>query len=200
MCDGKPLQVLVTTDRLKSKYSKPNAPKPDWIGIRVGTDEYSYTTENEKCAVALTGLKGQTVTIIASGREADANIVVMRQGSAVEQPPQHKEQPQQSSQQRQTQEPPPENTGPDPVKAAEVHIARNRVLSAIALRATYTLVKECEEWHRAKYGDAGFMVHPSVVACIYTSQLYGADRNGIPGPNMPFDTGFKPKSEKGGGK
>ncbi len=90
LCGGKPLQLMVKTDRLKSKYSKPGALKPDYVGLKIGQDEYSYSVENEACAVALTGLKGKTVSIIASGSRDDAAIVVVGGPASHTPPPQGK--------------------------------------------------------------------------------------------------------------
>lgn len=65
--------VTITSDGpQQSKFQG----KPDFIGLKHEGSEHILSLENESCGTALTGLKGQTVMLRASGRDGDACIEV----------------------------------------------------------------------------------------------------------------------------
>lgn len=96
--------VTITTEGpQKSKYNG----KPDWVGFKCDGGDHSYSVENPACGEALTGLKGQTVTLRASGREADARIEVISGGKPAQQPHQKPNQAPTNEPNHQTPPPPP---------------------------------------------------------------------------------------------
>lgn len=70
-----PVFVKVTSDVLASKpqYAKGFG---HYCYLEHEGSEQSYYVENQQCADALTGFKGQQVTITAAGREGDATLKV----------------------------------------------------------------------------------------------------------------------------
>ena len=60
-----PVTITVGSERQKSKFSIPGAPKPDYVRLTIKGEEFSYTTENEACAAFFAGRKGQTITVVA---------------------------------------------------------------------------------------------------------------------------------------
>lgn len=62
-----PTRVTVKSDVLKSKFSKPNAPKPDYVILEINGEDFNYSSENEGCADFFNGSKGKTFTLIAEG-------------------------------------------------------------------------------------------------------------------------------------
>lgn len=68
-----PVEVTITCDKpIRSRFDG----KPDYISLKHEGASHTYNIENQACADALTGLKGQVVTIEATGREDDAAIYV----------------------------------------------------------------------------------------------------------------------------
>ena len=70
-----PVTVTVTSDVMPSKFKKEGSPNK-WVVLKINGEEFSHSLENEACATALTGLKGQTVTLRASGSREDASIAI----------------------------------------------------------------------------------------------------------------------------
>lgn len=62
--------VQITSDVIASKF----AGKPPFVGMTLAGAERNYSVENEACANALRGRKGQTVLLEATGRDTDAAI------------------------------------------------------------------------------------------------------------------------------
>lgn len=67
----------------KSKY----AGKPNFIGFQCDGKSHTLSIENDAIGEALTGFKGQTVMLRASGRGENATIEVLDAGSAPTPPP-----------------------------------------------------------------------------------------------------------------
>jgi hypothetical protein len=88
-----PVRVTVKEERRASKYSKPNAPKPDYVTLLLNGAERFYTVENEGCATFFDGTKGTTFTLNASGSRESALLeylgeqVLDSAGLAKTQPP-----------------------------------------------------------------------------------------------------------------
>ena len=70
-----PVTVTVTSDVMPSKFKKEGSPNK-WVVLKINGEEFSHSLENEACATALTGLKGKTVTLRASGSREDAAIAI----------------------------------------------------------------------------------------------------------------------------
>jgi hypothetical protein len=77
-----PVQVTFTSDVLDSKFKKQGTPSK-FVCFKIGNDEFSHSVENDACVQALTGLKGQTVTLVATGSREDARIEIHQAGGAV---------------------------------------------------------------------------------------------------------------------
>lgn len=182
ICDGKPLQVVVKTDRLKSKYSKPGNPKPDYVGLFIEGAAYSYTTENEACAAALTGLKGKTVSIIATGSREDAAIVVVGQSGAQTPPPQQR--------QPDRQQPAPErqeaagNARTEAFQQAHGYMARNCALAKMAIQATVATANEFNQ----VFGEP---MPEAMMAELMRDCLFGIN-NACAHGDLPMVYTFKP--------
>lgn len=67
--------VTVTTDVQPSKYSKPGAPKPNWVGLRIDGEDRTYNIESDACEQFFAGRKGETLTVQAFGSRDAATIV-----------------------------------------------------------------------------------------------------------------------------
>lgn len=74
-----PVRVTVKSDVLKSKFSKPNAPKPDYVILEIAGEEWNYSLENPTCGDVFEGQKGNTFTVVAEGggkgKEDTATVV-----------------------------------------------------------------------------------------------------------------------------
>jgi len=58
-----PIRVTVQSDVLQSKFPG----KPDYVCLRIGTEDFNYSLENPTCGDVFEGQKGNTFTIIADG-------------------------------------------------------------------------------------------------------------------------------------
>lgn len=65
-------------------------------------------------------------------------------------------------------------------------MARNRSMCIIALTAAESVRDEYDTWMRAKHKDAGFTMHPTTFAALFTSMLYGASASGV-SDTVPVD-------------
>ena len=98
-----PITITLTCDApQESKFSKPNAPKPPFISFKHDGSEHFLEVENDECGEALSGLKGQTVTIEATGSRGEARIEILEGGGS----------------QRQQQQPPPRKAASSPAAGA----------------------------------------------------------------------------------
>lgn len=69
-----PLEITMLDAKPQaSKFPNQN----DRMRFRCMGDEHYYTVENDRCAEALSGYKGETILIRATGREDDADIEVV---------------------------------------------------------------------------------------------------------------------------
>lgn len=90
-----PLEVEMTCDGpIESKFKKDSY----YVTFKWGGDPWTYAIENDECGAALTGLKGQTVTITAQGSREDATITVegaepQQRRQPAKQPPQRQAAP-----------------------------------------------------------------------------------------------------------
>lgn len=86
-----PVRVTVKSDVLQSKFSKPNAPKPDYVILEIDGQDFNYSSENPDCAAFFVGQKGRTFTIIADGggkgQEDTATITYVGEAADEGQPP-----------------------------------------------------------------------------------------------------------------
>jgi len=62
-----PVRVTVESDVLQSKFSKPGAPKPDYVILNIAGESWNYSLENPTCGDVFEGQKGNTFTVIADG-------------------------------------------------------------------------------------------------------------------------------------
>jgi hypothetical protein len=141
--------VTITCDGpVKSKFKG----KADFISFKCEDGEHFYSIENEACGEALTGLKGETVTIKASGRDADAMIEVF---AAEEQP---KRPPAKAPAKQQTQQTQPTRTAPvknnpaaphTPDSELKAYNQMRRLVAQTALTMENCLMATRAAFHRA---------------------------------------------------
>lgn len=81
LCTLGDVLVTVTSDVQPSKYSKPGAPKPNWVGLKIDGADRTYNIESPACEQFFDGMKGQTLRIQAFGARAEATIVEAGQPS-----------------------------------------------------------------------------------------------------------------------
>lgn len=75
LCTLGDVLVTVTTDVMSSKFSKPGAPKPNWVGLKIDGEERTYNLDSDACEAFFSGRKGQTLTIQAFGSKDEAVVV-----------------------------------------------------------------------------------------------------------------------------
>lgn len=107
------IQCVIKSDILHSKYEG----KPDYCILVASGVERNYSTENEACAAALRGRKGQSVTLTFLGSRDDATIQVaggeaLSAAKAPATAPPTAQQQQQQQSQSQSQSPPPQRAAP----------------------------------------------------------------------------------------
>lgn len=80
-----PVRVTVKSDVLQSKFSKPGAPKPDYVILEISGEEWNYSLENPTCGGVFEGQKGNTFTVVADGggRGKEDSATVTYVGEAV---------------------------------------------------------------------------------------------------------------------
>lgn len=189
--------VSITTGPMKSKFSKPNAPKPDYCGMVINGEEFSYTIENPTIAAFITQHKGQTLSIVAEGSRDQATITAvgapasqMQQPAPRQAPPAHQPPPQHQPQAQ------PSNDGDlgpaagqpkDATHDLKHFMARNRVMAIMALEAAWLTKLEFEAAKKYEMTDEVFIA-------IYNSMLFGSNGAGFSGLNkgIPLDYKFKP--------
>lgn len=85
-----PVRVTVKSDVLQSKFSKPNAPKPDYVVLEIAGEEWNYSLENPNCGEAFEGQKGSTFTVVADGggkgKEDSATVTCVGEAGVEEAP------------------------------------------------------------------------------------------------------------------
>lgn len=77
------VKVTVKSDVLASKYSKPNAPKPNYVVLDIGGEDFNYSFDTPACEAAFTGCKGKTFMIVAEGSGKDGSATVTYVGEPV---------------------------------------------------------------------------------------------------------------------
>jgi hypothetical protein len=104
-----PIEVTITGAGPQASKFKGH---PDFVACKIDGDEHFILVENDNCAEILTGLRGETVTLTASGRGADAEISVepsVRRGREDredrEEPPPRREERREREPERQREEP-----------------------------------------------------------------------------------------------
>lgn len=145
------IEITITCDKpQKSKYNN----QPDYISFKLDGNEHFYPIENDRCGDALSGLKGETVEIEASGGRDDADIEVIGGGGSGRREERHerREEPRRETrreeprreERRQEQRPPEkhrrtkEEREEDEDKAfrkARIYAAQCSVLMQVALKA-----------------------------------------------------------------
>ena len=184
--DQSPVTLTVKSGPMKSKFSKPNAPKPDYCILVIGGEEFSYALDSQQCANFITQHKGQTLTICAEGSREESTLTAV--GAPGTQTLAPKSEPA-----AQTPPTPPRPAATAPQNGDQIldyarkFIARNRVLTVLALEAAWYTKMEFE---RAKQ----FEMDPQLFTAVYSTMLYGASQAGIKGENvgLPLDMNFKP--------
>lgn len=185
-----PVTVTIRTGPQKSKYSKPDAPKPDYCGLTIAGVEYSYSLDTQACAEFITQHKGQTLTVVAEGSKGEEKLVhVGAPATQMQQPP--AQQPHPATPTHHAPPPPPEPKQPkDETAALKDFIARNRVLAVYALEAAFHTKREFETAKQWEMPDCTF-------TAIYTSCLFVSNQCGFGGSNsgIPRDAKFKPATQ-----
>jgi hypothetical protein len=159
-----PVAVTVKSERQKSKFSKPNEPKPDFVCLVINGQERLYNVENDACGNFFAGQRGRSFTIIAEGSREDATITYVGEAAATvghqpppaarppqppaaPQPPQHYDSNPPGRPGGAPPPPPPASTPPprDAKHEAEIFIARRLAAQKITVRATMALAAEFEQ-------------------------------------------------------
>jgi len=190
-----PVQVVVKSARLKSKFSKPEAPKPDYVNLVINGEEFSYASENEACANFWTPYVGKTITVQADGSRETATIICLGQPASQLQPPAAATAQPQPAAAPAAPAPQPAPraasasapTGRDMGSEFRHFVARNRAMAITSLQAAVSVKQEYEENFRV------IMPEPLLVA-VYNSMLFGSSNAGYLASNldMPLDAKFKP--------
>lgn len=138
-----PLEITLTCDGpIKSQF----AGKPPYISFKCEGEDHTYPIENDDCGRALSGMKGETITITATGRDKDAEIIVEtseRRGRSRD--PEPRRQERQPDRQERQAAPPPEDRDAAQLKAfkkAKVFGAQCSVLMQIAFKLAHEILKE----------------------------------------------------------
>ncbi len=123
----------------KSKF----AGKPNFIGFKCEGKDHTLNIENDAIGELLTGWKGQTVTLRASGRGDDATIEVL----AADEPPPAARKPAPARPAPAANKPAPAQHKPaaDPARAfqsAKIYMAQVSVLMEMALKASAAVCKK----------------------------------------------------------
>jgi len=179
--DMSPISVTVKAERQKSTYSKPNAPKPDYVTLMVNGEERYYTTENEACAQFFNGKHGQTFTVVAEGSREDATITCVGQSAATLQQPAAR----QPTTNPTPPQAPPETKAVNHEKEAGMYIAHRLAGQKLTLRATMALAKEFE----AAYG---MTLSDDWLQSINSTLFIAGDRAGM-FANLPVTVKFPVK-------
>lgn len=140
-----PVEMKMLSDKPEEKF------KHLQMAFVCGGDTHYYRIENEDCGKALSGYKGQTITINASGREDEATIEVETSENRGRAPQreERREEPKPERRQEAQRQQPPALTEEDRAhffKAAKVYGARCSVLMRVAM-------KFANEILRAELGD-----------------------------------------------
>lgn len=123
-----PVQVTITSDVLTSKYKKEGEAGHYYVNLSHEGSEQSYPIENHQGKEALSGLRGQTVTLIATGYREDAHIEVQDSQGSTQAP--KASPPRSSSQGVSTPQPPKQ----DALEAFQDELARvNNALHLIKI-------------------------------------------------------------------
>lgn len=189
-----PVTITIKTGPIKSKFSKPDAPKPDFCGLVINGEEFSYTIENAGIAAFITQHKGQTLTVVAEGSRDEATLTAVGAPASQMQQPAPRQAPQQNAQ-RQPNRPPQPEHAPEPeqeqparneMDALRHFMARNRVMAVLALEAAWLTKLEFEAAKQFEMGEAVFVA-------VYNSMLFGSNSAGFSGMNkgIPSDMKFK---------
>ena len=196
-----PVTVTITTGPMKSKFSKPEAPKPDFCGMTINGEQFSYTIENPTIAAFITQHKGQTLSIVAEGSRDQATITAVgAPASQMQQPAQRQAapvQPQQHYQPQPQSQPPvddgdlgPAETAPaarDQMNDLRHFMARNRVMAVMALEAAWLTKREFETAKQYEMPD-------ELLVAVYNSMLFGSNAAGFSGMNKGIVTDLKFKA------
>jgi hypothetical protein len=178
-----PVTVTVKSDILKSKFSKPEAPKLDYVLLKIGNDDFSYNVESPECAMTFRGQKGKTIAIIAEGdgRQGTARVnYVGAPASQMQQPttPAPQQQAPQPTQAPAAQPTASQNEAVMELNTAKRCVAQNRVLAQIAMQATLNMVAELAAQNCA--------VAPALQVAYFSSCLYGMS-NMVSVRKLPLD-------------
>ena len=204
-----PVRVTIKSDILKSKWSKPNDPKPDFVVLDVNGEQRNYTLENPSCGDVFRNRKEQTISIIAEGSGESATITYVGQSGAQTPLPAHR----QTNQAPPAHQPPPATQqGHDSAKAATNHVkairdavnfvGKNRVFGLIAMRATLSFKLDIEMYCAGlPDGDPNknFKVDDALFSNMFNCCCYGGGSRGIP-DSLPtrFDVATMKAIEKPG--
>lgn len=119
------VQVLIKSDVMASKF----AGKPPYVIVELDGVERNYSCENDHIADLLRDLKGQTVVILAEGREDDAMITFDESGTVqatpAAPPPQKKTPPPAKTPPQRSQPPARQTTAPATQNVANSRLATN---------------------------------------------------------------------------
>ena len=195
-----PTTITIKTGPMKSKFSKPDAPKPDFCGLVINGEEFSYTIENAGIAAFITQHKGQTLTVVAEGSRDEATMTAVgAPASQMQQPAPRQAAPQQNAQRQPNRQPQPEHP-PEPeqeqparneMDALRHFMARNRVMAVLALEAALLTKREFETAKQFEMPD-------DLLVAVYNSMLFGSNSAGFSGMNkgIATDLKFKPVQQQ----
>lgn len=88
-----PVTMTIKTGPMKSKFSKPDAPKPDYFAFTMNGEEFTCSIDSQQVAAFVTQHKGQTLTVCAEGGKDDAQLVAVGAPASQMQQPAPRQQP-----------------------------------------------------------------------------------------------------------
>jgi len=92
-CSIGPVTLTIKSGPQKSKFSRPDAPKPDYATLSIGGEDFYYPLDSAQCSEFVTKHKGQTLAIVAEGSKEEAKLVAVGVPASQLQKPAAKAQP-----------------------------------------------------------------------------------------------------------
>lgn len=206
-----PVMVTVKSDVLKSKFSKPGLPKPDYVLLEINGEDRTYTLDSPQCVEFFEGMKDRAFTIIAEGGKGHETLTYV--GEAAPQkapesshgnkpppnPPSQRPPPAPATAEAPADEPPtsegekPHGSKPPPETQEQRTGRAKRQIGRMnnLMRLCVVAAKSTAYWHSKTYGNEMEAVQVGTI----TSSLYiQGTRESLHGllPWEPMEPGPKP--------
>ena len=192
-----PIKITVNSGVIESTKKKGTF----YVKATINGEERYINPENDGIMDFFDAHNGQTVTIVAAGRDKDATITLVgeelprrqepaqRPAAAPQNPPARQPAPAPAPS-RQAAKPEPQRPAAeqhgDTVTNAKHFIARNRVLAVMALEAAWFTKMEFESAKK-------FEMPSDIFTAVFNTMLFGASANGFTASStgLPMDMRFK---------